>query len=206
MIKVTKRNSLAAAAAILLGAAAMMGVTAGAAPPKDVLTLPRVGFACCNLHYEGDWISDGNYSGLAMLPVGTPIKVISLGRHKASAEINGKKMRFGHDYGRDQESLEQWLRKIVVEEDPGSRIASYPADIQAAIKEGRVMIGMTREQVVTSIGYPLTSETPSLESPLWRHWVTSFEEYQLSWGADGRVKEVIADAPILTRVVHKPGG
>jgi hypothetical protein len=204
MINVKKRNTLAAA--FLLGAAAITGVTARAAPPKDVLTLPRVGFACCNLHYEGDWISDGNYSGLAMLPVGTPIKVISLGRNKASAEINGKKMRFGHDYGRDQESLEQWLRKIVVEEDPGSHIASYPADIQAAIKEGRVMVGMTREQVVTSIGYPLTSETPSLESPLWRHWVTSFEEYQLSWGADGRVKEVIADAPILSRVVHKPGG
>jgi hypothetical protein len=83
-------------------------------------------------------------------------------------------MRLGHDYGRKEESLEQWISKIVVEEDPAPRIASYPVEVQAAIKEGRVTLGMTREQAIVAIGYPLTSETPSLDSPLWRHWLSSF--------------------------------
>ena len=112
-------------------------------------------------------------------------------------------MRLGHDYGRAEESLEQWVTKIVVEEDPTPRVASYPAEMQAAIKEGRVMIGMTREQAIIAIGYPLTSETPSLESPVWRHWVSSFEEYQLSWGPAGRIADVVAEAPIRNLVIHK---
>ena len=190
---------------LLVGSVLLTLANGGAeAADKTGLPLPRQGFACCNLHFENDWISDGNYAGLPMLPAGTPIKVVSVGRHKVFAEVAGKKVRLGHDYGRAEESLEQWISKIVVEEDPKPRIAAYPADVRAAISEGRVALGMTREQAVVAIGYPLTSETPSLESLLWRHWVSSFEEYQLRWGPDGRLTEVVAEAPILSRVVHKP--
>src|SRR5262249_34693942 len=65
--------------------------------------LPRHGFACCNLHYSKDWISDGNYAELPMIPVGTPIEVQSYGKNRAYVVIDGKPMRLGHDYGRDQE-------------------------------------------------------------------------------------------------------
>lgn len=202
MNAIATRFPLGALAALFIGTAALPGAGSSRAADKDTLALPRVGFACCNLHYEKDWISDGNYAGLPFLPAGTPVKVLSLGRHKAYAEINGKKMRFGHDYGRDQESLEQWISKIVVEQDPTPRVQSYPAAIQAAINEGRVMVGMTKEEAITSIGYPLTSETPSLETPVWRHWVSSFEEYQLRWGSDGKLKEIIAVPTVSSRVVH----
>ena len=179
---------------------------AGTSGGKNELPLPREGYACCNLHYEGDWISDGNYSGLPMLPAGTPIKVLSLGRHKAYALVGGIKMRLGHDYGRDQESLEHWITKIVVDEDPTARIAKYPPDVQAAIKEGRVAIGMTKEQAIVAVGYPLTSETSSTDAPVWRHWVSSFEEYQLMWGPDATLAGVSADAALRYQVVHQPPG
>ncbi|MBS0398125.1 MAG: hypothetical protein JSR95_05535 [Proteobacteria bacterium] len=183
--------------------AAFAPSAAGAADkPKDALALPREGFACCNLHYDGDWINDGNYASLPMIAVGTPIKVVSLGHNKAHVLIDGKKMRLGHDYGREQESLEAWVAKIVVLEDPRPLIATYPADIQGAIRQGQVVAGMTRQQAVQSIGYPLTSENPSFDGPLWRHWLSSFEEYQLSWGSDGKLKDIVADAPIRNRVVY----
>ncbi len=188
---------------LLLVIAAFAPSAAGAADkPKDALALPREGFACCNLHYDGDWINDGNYASLPMIAVGTPIKVVSLGHNKAHVLINGKKMRLGHDYGREQESLEAWVAKIVVLEDPRPLIATYPADIQGAIRQGQVVAGMTRQQAVQSIGYPLTSENPSFDGPLWRHWLSSFEEYQLSWGSDGKLKDIVADAPIRNRVVY----
>jgi hypothetical protein len=198
------------AAGLLLTASLMLVVTQlrayGADQPKagPGLKLPMDGFACCNLHYERDWINDGNYAALPMIPAGTPIKVVSTGRHKAHVIIDGKKMRLGHDYGRDQESLETWIAKIVVTEDPRPRIASYPADVQGAIKAGRVVLGMTREQAVVSIGYPLTSETPSYDSLLWRHWVSSFEEYQLNWGKDGKLAEVIAAPTVRNLVMYTP--
>ncbi|MGH8314071.1 MAG: hypothetical protein ACRETU_02840, partial [Steroidobacterales bacterium] len=94
--------------------------------------------------------------------------------------------------------------KIVVDTDPTAKISGFPRDVQAAIHQGRVMVGMTREQAIISIGYPLTSENPSLDAPMWRHWVSSFEEYQLVWGPDGRIKEITAPEMIRNRIVYMP--
>jgi outer membrane protein assembly factor BamE (lipoprotein component of BamABCDE complex) len=129
---------------------------------------------------------------------------LSYARHRAYAEINGQKMRLGHDYGREQESLDQWVRKIVVDVDPTAKISGYSPDVQAAIRQGRVMVGMTREQAVIAVGYPLTSETASLDSPTWRHWVSSFEEYQLLWGADGLIREISAVDTVRNAIVYQP--
>lgn len=55
---------------------------------------------------------------------------------------------------------------------------------------------MTKEQAVIAVAYPLTSEHTSFDAPIWRHWVSGFGEYQLVWGADGTLEDVIADALI----------
>ena len=50
------------------------------------------------------------------------------------------------------------------------------------------MVGMTREQVIVAVGYPLTSENVSLDAPVWRLWRSSDGEYQLNfsprWASD----------------------
>lgn len=196
--------SAAAVAAISLLAVGCQQTGTPAAGSDAAGAALRQGYTCCNLHYENDWISDGNYASLPMIPAGTPIKVLSYGRNRAQVEIGGKPMRLGHDYGRAQESTEQWVAKIVVQADPKTKIASYPAEVREAIQLGRVMPGMTKEQVLIAVGYPLTSETPSLDARVWRHWVTSFGEYQLNWGNDGRVEEIVADPTTKNLIVHQP--
>lgn len=131
----------------------------------------RTGYACCNLHHEDDWINDGNYAELPMIAAGTPARVTGYGRNYASVDLAGKPMRLGHDYGRDQETLQQFVDKIVVPTDPRARLAGYPASVQAAIREGKVSVGMTKEQVIMALGYPMTSENPPLDANLWRYWV-----------------------------------
>jgi hypothetical protein len=168
-------------------------------------TLPRQGFACCNLHYDGDWISDVNYAELPMIPAGTPIEVLSYGRHRAAIKVDGKPMRLGHDYGRDQETLEAWVGKVVVSDDPRPRISAYPATVQNAIKEGKVTVGMTREQAIVSMGYPLTNENISLDSPIWRLWRSRREEYQLNFRADGHLGSVTGDESVTSGVTYRPG-
>jgi hypothetical protein len=191
-------------ALVVLTAYSVLIIAPAAAADYSAPSLPFKGFACCTLHYEKDWISDGNYSVLPSIPAGTPITVLKYGRHKAYAEINGQKMRLGHDYGREQETLDQWVHKIVVDVDPTAKISGYSPDVQAAIRQGRVMTGMTREQAVIAVGYPLTSETPSLDSPIWRHWVSSFEEYQLLWGPDGLIREISAVDSVKNAIVYQP--
>jgi len=186
-------------------------VSVGLAKPEPVPTgvagqsLPRQGYACCVLHFSRDWINDGNYAELPMIPAGTPVEVLSYGSNRAYVKVDGKPMRLGHDYGRDQESLDVWVSKIVVNDDPRPRIATYAPTVQEAIRQGKVMVGMSREQVVTAVGYPLTSENASLEAPTWRMWRSSHGEYDVNFGPDGRVKTITGDDSVTSLVVYQPG-
>jgi hypothetical protein len=173
------------------------------APGTPGAKLPRNGFACCNLHYDKDWINDGNYAELPMIAAGTPIEVVSYGRHRAYVKIDGKPMRLGHDYGRDQETLEQWVDKIVVNEDPRPRIESYPEAVRAAIEAGKLMVGMTREQAIVSIGYPLTSENGPLDGPMWKMWRSTHGEYDLNFRPDGHLESVTGEAEVTSAMLYK---
>ena len=193
-----------ARAGILRDVMVSVGLSKPAPPPAGSQTLPRQGFACCDLHYSKDWINDGNYAELPMIPAGTPVEVLNYGFHRAYVKVEGKPMRLGHDYGRSQESLEAWVGKIIVSDDPRPRIAGYPGPVQAAIREGKVMVGMTREQAIASIGYPLTSENVSLDAPMWRIWRSSHGEYDLNFGADGRIKSITGDDSVTDLVIYQP--
>ena len=129
----------------------------------------RIGFACCNLHYSGDWISDSNLGQLPFIPAGTPIVVRKIDGYRAYVEVDGKPMRLGHDYGRAQETTEQWVSKLVVLEDPKPKIARFSPAVRKAIARGQLMKGMTREQVIIAVGYPQTDENPRLDGPHWRY-------------------------------------
>jgi hypothetical protein len=191
-------------AGILRDVMVSVGLSKPAPPPAGALPLPRQGFACCDLHYDKDWINDGNYAELPMIPAGTPVEVLKYGLNRAYIKVDGKPMRLGHDYGRSQESLEAWVGKVIVSEDPRPRIAGYPRPVQAAIHEGKVMVGMTREQAIASIGYPLTSENESLEAPMWRIWRSSHGEYDLNFGADGRIKSITGEDGVTSLVIYQP--
>ena len=199
----------AASAGIFRDMLSSVGLAKPDAAPTNangVASFPRQGYACCNLHYDKDWINDGNYAELPMIAAGTPVQVLNYGRHRANVTIDGKKLGLGHDYGREQESLDVWVNKVVVNEDPRPRIASYPFAVQEAIRQGKVMIGMTREQCIVSVGYPLTSENTGLDATTWRIWRSTHGEYQLNFGPDGHLVSVTGDDEVTTQMLYRPGG
>ena len=49
--------------------------------PGGETEVQRTGYTCCNLHYESDWINDGNYAELPMIGAGPPATVTGYGRH-----------------------------------------------------------------------------------------------------------------------------
>lgn len=197
----------AAAFAFLLAACA--GVYAGnragdeQTQPEKPVPL-RIGFACCNLHYSGDWISDSNLAQLPFIPAGTPIivKQIERYRYRAYVDVAGKPMRMGLDYGRGQETTEQWVNKMVVLEDPRRRIDTFSPAVREAIWLGRVMRGMTREQVIMSVGYPQADETPWLDVLYWRYWWSSFGAYEIYWSQKKEVSRIQGTQAILSQVTY----
>jgi hypothetical protein len=194
-------------AGIVRDVLASVGLAKPSPPPTPAAgapVFPREGFACCNLHNDGSSINDGNYAKYPLIPAGTPIEVLKYGRHEAAIKINGKQMRLVHDYGRDQETLDQWVNKIVVNEDPTARIASYPAAIRAAIHDGKVIVGMTRAQVIVAVGYPLTSENSSLDEPIWRMWRSSRGEYDLHFEPNGVLGSITGEDEVTGLIVYHP--
>ncbi|MEK7779689.1 MAG: hypothetical protein AAB293_06450 [Pseudomonadota bacterium] len=191
---------------ILLSSIIIMGCSSTGIPGNSNENIPLIsGYTCCNLRSEdgGDWISELNYIRWKMIPLGTPVSVTGYGRHRFHVNLGGKPMRIGQDYTRKSLSLEQYVRRIIAPEDPNIKLATFPKEIQNAIKLGKVMKGMTKEQVIMSVGYPLTEENPTMDAPLWRMWIDSFSEYQLLWNENGQIKDIVADSVTKNLIVYQ---
>lgn len=190
--------ALALSAAVLVASPAHAGWFDSA--PEAPL---RVGYACCNLHYEGDWISDSNYGSLPFIPAGTPVKLKSYGSNRLYVEMDGKAMRIGLDYGRAQETLEQFAEKLIVADDPKPKIATFPANVREAIRFSQVVTGMTKEQTIIAVGYPQRDETVALDAPVWNYWASSFAPYRVVWGKNERIREIATDPSTEARMVYR---
>jgi hypothetical protein len=149
------------------------------------------GYLCCNMRTDGKWISDINYNqaGKRMLAPGTPAKVLGYGRYRVMAQIEGADQVLGNDYSRNI-PLDAFAQRYVVAVNPQTRISTFEPRVREAIKTARLFAGMTREQVLMSVGYPVSSENPSLDVPVWRYWLNTSEEFQVVFDTQGVVKEV----------------
>ncbi len=162
------------------------------------------GYLCCNMRSTGSWISDINYdeNGKHIIPAGTPLTVLGTGRNRIKIKIEGKDEAIGNDYSRDL-SLDDFAKRYVVADDPKLKIAGYPKNIQDAIASARITKGMTREQVLMAVGYPVSSENHVLSDKTWRFWLTSFGEFHVKFDDSDHVVDVTGDEDTRDKVfVH----
>jgi hypothetical protein len=146
------------------------------------------GFLCCNMRTDGSWISDINYD--------------ENGKHinRIKLNIQGKDQAIGNDYSRDL-SLDEFGKRYVVTDDPALKIHTFPKNIQDAIAAARIAKGMTREQVLMSVGYPVSSENHTLSDKTWRFWLTSFAEFHVRFDDSDHVVEVTGDEDTKDKVL-----
>ncbi|MGK6307569.1 cell envelope protein SmpA [Variovorax sp. DT-64] len=159
------------------------------------------GYLCCNMRSYGKQISDINYDeqGMSIVAVGTPARITGYDFRWVDLSVGGLPQRLKNDYSRDIPSI-PFGQRYVVTEDPKIKLAGYPEKTRAAIAGMKVVPGMTREQVLMSLGYPISSENPKLDAPVWRYWLDTWAEYQVVFGAGGVVDKVVADPAVLSRV------
>jgi outer membrane protein assembly factor BamE (lipoprotein component of BamABCDE complex) len=171
-----------------------------APPPATLVQLEgRSLFTCCNLHYEKEDINDANYWVGKLLPAGTPVRIDKVTGDGVTFSAADVKLKLTHEYGTKEESLDQYLAKVLVANDPKPRIAAYPAAVRRAIAKAKVERGMTREQVLVSLGYPATHRTPSLQGKEWTYWYNPEAQpwynrwvtYQVVFDDAGKVSDVV---------------
>jgi hypothetical protein len=162
----------------------------------------RTLYTCCNLHYDGDEINDANYWTGTTLPAGTAVRIEKLTKDSVTFNAGEQRLTLEHEYGTKQESLYQYLDKILVPNDPRPRIGAYPPAVRRAIDKAKVERGMTRDQVILSLGYPPTHRTPSLREREWTYWYNRWVTYKVVFDDAGKVGDVVgrpaptAEAPI----------
>lgn len=97
--------------------------------------------------------------------------------------------------------MPEFAQRYVVTTDPKQTMAAFTPAVRDAILAAKVMPGMTREQVLMTIGCPVASENPGLDAPTWRYWRDSWSEFQVNFDDKGLVKTVVGDAVALSRVL-----
>jgi len=163
-------------------------------------TQPYEGFLCCSLLSDGSWISDLAYEDgyKKIVPAGTPVKFTSFGRWRMYLEIDGKQVGLGNDYSRTM-TMDQFAKLYVPTQDPKLRLQAWPAKVREAVVNRKVMRGMTREQVIMSLGYPSTSYNPDTSKPLWQYRYRA-GDFQVFWTDDGKVDLVFGPPEVRSKV------
>ena len=94
------------------------------------------------------------------------------------------------------------LAKRVQAGEQADALILIKGNIETLLKAGKVMPGMTKAQVLMSLGYPWIDKTPLLESRAWAFRATDDDdaEYNVIWGSDDRVQSVEGSSKV-TRLV-----
>lgn len=116
--------------------------------------------------------------------------MLDYGSNRASVLIDGRKMRLGLDWTRGKETIQQFVARVTGEEDPRATIAAYPERVRNAIRAGRVFPGMTKDQVLVSLGRPRIDLTPTLNEKEWTFEVPEQGELFIVFDEAGLLKEV----------------
>jgi hypothetical protein len=91
----------------------------------------------------------------------------------------------------------------------GTRVQIRQVDavdkIRRMMEEGDVTVGMTRDQVLTAIGYPPAHRTPHLDAAMWTYWVDPEDTFEVYFEGD-RVSRVQRREQGPGRGRHRRGG
>jgi SmpA / OmlA family len=173
----------------------------GAGTVQAQTTAVETGYLCCNMRSDGSWISDSNYqeSGKTIVPLGTPVTLTGFGRYRVNVQIKGQAQTLGNDYSRDV-AMEVFAKRYIVQEDPRAKLAAATPKARTAMESARVTKGMSREQVLMALGYPIASENPHLDGRVWKYWLWTFSPFRVHFDANGMVTGVSGDSDTLAHV------
>jgi hypothetical protein len=141
-----------------------------------------------------------NYKTGIIIPAGTEVTEIALTNAVAGRKSGAETMAISFVTVEDQQKY--WVN-ITEKFHPGKTIGDYAklmfseknfdqltegmteTEIEG-IKEGVVKIGMSKEAVLVSYGYPPEHKTPSLERDTWYYWTNRFRSKAINFDEDGK--------------------
>lgn len=169
-------------ALVAIGLSSACSATKG--KPFDPGLANREFYLCCNMGFNperaatdsnyGRYMFHQNYQAGPMLPAGTRVKVVEVGASGIAFQPDAEAVVYtlAFKYGRQQQSASQYFRNILRETNPMDSVNDVSFTIATAIRAGRLVPGMTKEQALIARGYPPAHRTPSLDANEWIYFDT----------------------------------
>ena len=138
------------------------------------------------------------------LTAGQATTSVATGVVESSKKALSKTSTSNLDGNSQTDVLSSSMRKIIVDQDPRIELATWPARTQAAVRSGKVVLGMTRQQVLMALGYPSPADTPNLASGTWHYW-SAIDDTPIDIGFDtaGLLRDIKGSQPSI-RMVRYP--
>lgn len=156
----------------------------GLAGAQQVVTLT-------NLHPHGTKLSAVNYQQDGLIPVCSPVTILSLSNEKLEFRLESSWQQYAYFYHEAAvEPFGRHLSRYFGASCPQADLAALSPDERRQVEVGEVAPGMSKRAVIFAIGYPPLSATPNLEAPKWRYWRSRFQTMLVVFGSDGRVAQI----------------
>jgi len=144
-----------------------------------------------NHHYAASYANYTNPgAGHMIIPAGTPLIVKKKSRKEIVFLTQKDNLRIEFEYHEPRMgmSVDKYL-ELITSSEPTSLSKFSGADLKG-IKEGKAHVGMTKEGVLTALGYPAVHRTPSLDAGTWIYWTNRFGTLSVDFDAKGKVTKV----------------
>ncbi len=128
--------------------------------------------------------------GHVIIPAGTKINITRKARRGFffTHDFSGQEAFIEYHQGNMGMNMDTYI-DLITSTSPVNMSRFSDVD-QRGIKEGRAIVGMTREGIMTALGYPAAHRTPNLDASRWIYWQNRFRTLAVDFGADGKVSSI----------------
>jgi len=160
-------------------------------------------YLCCNIHYEKPKINDTLYQVGNLIPFGTRVQILEVRADSVVFQPEGHPaITLVYEWGKKAGvPFDQYLDRLFVHDDPRAQFAPKPsprgkssAKGKAApttstatlklIENAQVEQGMTRAEVLASLGPPPLHMTRTLDQNAWHYWHNRWSQYVVYFEGD----------------------
>ena len=143
---------------------------------RGVSPVGRIYYTRVNIWYEyPDKISSTNYVVGTFIPLGTGVKILGVSRDGIRFTRPDRDISFAILFVRKHNpiSLRQLFDRYFSDANVLGTHGEFhrlTAQEQESIVNGKVFVGMSKNAVLMSLGYPPAHRTPNLNSDIWLYW------------------------------------
>ena len=168
----------------------------------------KIYYTSVNIWYENpDKIPSTNYHKGSKLPIGTKVKIISVGDRKIQFVPVDTTVTFTivqqrkHSKIKLKKLFDRYFSKKSVL-DQGDYLHNLTEKEKENVNNGTISPGMSKVAVIMAYGYPPSHKTPLLSSDLWHYWHSRFEMVDVYF-KNNKLYKIESVEPVLLKLERK---